>query len=822
MLKLILIDISAHSCYNTYEKRIIMLDKNLQRLEFDKILQKLASFTVTDTAKEVALGLIPSSDFFEVEHNLNKTDLALLLITRKGNLPLENFSNIEVYLKNLESGNSISAKALLEIAKVLKISRNLHEYLYSDTSFDLSEFQMLCEIFNNLYSDKNAEEKIFSSIIDENTISDDASATLHSLRRNRKNLEQSVRSKLSDFLHSSTHSKYLMDNIITIRSDRFVIPVKEEYKDKVPGSILDISASGSTLYIEPSTIYDLNNKINNIKFEEAIEIEKILKNLSSLLFPIVPNIKNNTEIIYELDFIFAKAKYAKAIDGISPKINKEKSIELINARHPLINADTVVPIDFTIGKNFSTLLITGPNTGGKTATLKTVGLLEAMALSGLFIPAKEGSSIYVFDHIFADIGDEQSIQESLSTFSSHMINIVDILKKASSNSLILLDELGSGTDPVEGASLAISILEQFHNLGAFTVATTHYPELKQYALITDGFENASSDFDIENLKPTYKLLIGVPGKSNAFAISKALGLPSEILDRAKNFLDEDSINIENLLKEIYDDKLVIEKEKEKIVQNSNQIELLRKSLERDNTKLDEEAGNIIKNAKEKAREILLDAKDDANYIIRELEKENISTKEANLLRNSLNEKLQETINISSFNSSTPSEQILNTISANKLKIGDTVLVKKINQNATIFSLPNKAGELIVQIGIMKMNVNVNDLASSHNSSIHAGNSKQKSHNKNGQTSFNNTKSLHVLSEINIIGLNVDEAIPVVDKYLDDASLAGLETVRIVHGKGTGKLRSGIQSFLKTHTHVKSFRLGTFGEGEMGVTVVTLR
>ena len=795
-----------------------MLDKNLKRLEFDKILENLSNFSITTKGKDKALNLHPSSVQSEVELNLIQTDLALNLIYRKGNPPIDNFNDIEIALKNLESGNCISAKSLLDIAIVLKISRDLHEYLYNDDSFDLTDYNLLCDIFSGLYSNKNIETKIFNSIIDENNIADNASPALNKLRKNRKNLEQEIRSKLANFIHSSVHSKYLMDNIITIRNDRFVLPIKEEFRDKVPGSILDISSSGSTLYIEPNFIYDLNTKINNIKFEENIEIEKVLMQLSSMLFSIVQNIRSNTEIIYELDFIFAKAKYSKFIDGINPQINNNKTIELINARHPLINPESVVPIDFSIGLTYSTLLITGPNTGGKTATLKTVGLLVAMACSGLFISAKKGSSICVFDNIFADIGDEQSIEESLSTFSSHMKNIIDILEKASSNSLILLDELGSGTDPVEGASLAISILEHFHNLKALTVSTTHYPELKKYALITEGFENASSDFDIQNLKPTYKLLIGVPGKSNAFAISQTLGLPADILNRAKDFLDSDNINIENLLKEIYNNKLSIELEKEKIMQNSNQIELLRKSLERDNSKLNEETQNIIKNAKDEARDILLNAKDDANYIIKELEKEETNLKKANNLRNEINKKIQETNTFYSKEENSTSDLL----SKKDLEIGNTVIVKRLNQTGTILSLPNKNGELSVQVGIMKMNVNISDLIKNSNISTNNINTKSKTAKTHSKISFNNTKSLNVSSEINIIGLNVDEAIPIVDKYLDDSYLAGLETVRIVHGKGTGKLRQGVHNFLKKHSHVKNFRIGTFGEGEMGVTVVELK
>lgn len=786
-----------------------MLNKNLDRLEFNKILDKLEKYCITYIGKSKALELQPFSSKLAVETALNETSLALQLIYRKGSIPIEEFNNIEIYVKNLQSNNCISAKALLDIATVLRISRMLREYFFDDETFDLSCFSILQEYFSNLYVNNNIEEKIFSSIIDENNIADDASKVLSSLRRNRKRLEQDVRDKLSNFVHSSTYSKYIMDSIITIRNDRFVIPIKEEFKDKISGSILDISASGSTVYMEPSVIYELNNKINSIKTEEAIEIEKILRNLSIMLFPIAAHLKNNVEIIGLLDFIFAKAKYSKEISGISPIINDNKFINLINARHPLISPDTVVPIDISIGDKYTSLLITGPNTGGKTATLKTTGLLTIMALSGLHIPAKESSSIYVFDNVFADIGDEQSIQESLSTFSSHMLNIIDILNLATTNSLILLDELGSGTDPVEGSSLAISILERFHKIGTLTLATTHYPELKNYALITEGFENASSDFDVENLRPTYKLLIGVPGKSNAFAISRNLGLPEDILSNASTYLKQDHINIESLLKSIYNDKLEIEKEKDRIQKNSNQIELLRKSLERDNSKLNKEAENIISDAKIKAREILLDAKAEANEIIKELNEDNISLKQANKLRSDLNSSLDH-INKSVTTTNNT------TISKEELYIGQTVFIKKLNQNAVVLSLPNKSNELQVQVGIINMNVKLDDIILNTKSSQTKNTSTSTSNFKN------NFKAKSISSEINVIGLNVEEATHIIDKYLDDASMCSLSTVRIVHGKGTGKLREGIHAFLRKNSHVKSFRLGTFGEGEMGVTVVELK
>lgn len=784
-----------------------MQNKNLNRLEFNKILDELNSHCNTYIGKSKVFDIKPFKNKDDVERALSETSLALQLIYRKGNPPIEEFNNIDIYIKNLYSNNFLSAKALLDVATVLKMSRALKDYFFEDETFDLSSFSILSDYFSGLYSNLNVENKIFDSIIDENNIADNASKVLSVLRRNRKKLEQDVKDKLSNFIHSSAYSKYIMDSIITIRNDRFVIPVKEEAKDKINGSILDISASGSTVYIEPSAIYELNNKINNIKTEENIEIEKILRNLSILLFPLADNLSNDVEIIGSLDFIFAKAKYSKKINGVQPIINDTKYINLISARHPLIDPEKVVPIDIHIGDDYTSLLITGPNTGGKTATLKTTGLLSIMALCGMHIPAKEGSSIYVFDNVFADIGDEQSIQESLSTFSSHMITIIDILHQATSNSLILLDELGSGTDPVEGASLAISILEDFHNKGALTLATTHYPELKNYALVTEDFENASSDFDVEHLKPTYKLLIGVPGKSNAFAISKNLGLPEYILSNAEKYLNQEHIDIESLLKKVYDDKLEIEKEKEIIKKNSNQIELLRKSLERDNSKLNAEAESIVFNAKIKAREILLNAKDEANEIIKELNNDEIDLKKANKLRLDLNDAL---------NNITPTTNNTASLSKENISIGQTVFIKKLNQNATVLTLPNKSNQLQVQFGVITMNVKLEDLALPTNTV----NAQKATH---SSTSFKNSfKAKNISPEINVIGMTVDEAIPIIDKYLDDASMSGLANIRIVHGKGTGKLRSGIHQFLKNNTHAKSFRFGTFGEGEMGVTVVELK
>lgn len=788
-----------------------MLQKYLYKLEYNKILEKVCDCCKTYIGKELVSSLLPSSNKDLVKKQLEETNSALTLLIRKGEPSIFNIANIDLWIKHLESYNFLSATALLEVANVLKTSRCLHEYFFSDKDFDLSGFAILEDLFSMLYYNKSIEDIIFTSIIDENTIADDASKTLSSLRRNKRKLEQEIRDKLSSFTHSSAYSKYLMDSIITIRNDRFVIPVKEEFRNSISGTILDISASGSTVYVEPSIIFELNNKINSIKIEENIEIEKILKNLSLKLLPIANNLKLTLETIGKIDCIFAKAKFSKNIDGICPIINDKKEIYLYGARHPLIDPASVVPIDVSLGKDYKSLLITGPNTGGKTVTLKTTGLLCSMACSGILIPTKENSSIYVFDNIFVDIGDEQSIQDSLSTFSSHILNIIDILSMATPNSLILLDELGSGTDPVEGSSLAISILEYFYNLGSLTICTTHYPELKKYALVHDGFENASSDFDIENLCPTYKLLIGVPGKSNAFAISKKLGLPEEILNNANKLVKKEDLSIENLLKSIYDDKIAIEKEKEKIIQNSNQIELLKKSLERDNSKLDKEANSIISDAKLKARNILLDAKEEANEVIKELNNKSTNVKTANSIRNKLNSSINELSELDNVKTS-------NSLTNENVYIGQEVFYAKLNSNGTILSLPNKSNEVKLQIGSMNMNVKLEDLTSLKSSRV----SSNSGYNKPSSISFSNNKAQSISSEINVIGLNVDQAIPIIDKYLDDCSMANLEQARIVHGKGTGKLRIGIHNFLKKHPHVKSFRLGTFGEGEMGVTIVYLK
>lgn len=788
----------------------------LNKLEFNKILEILSTFCCTYVGKDLALNLQVSNDKNLVKNMLAETEEAVNLVYRNSTPSFYDISDINIYLKSLESYMSLSAKALLDLANIFKLSENLKDYFNKDF-IDINEYPKLNILFSELYSNKSIQDKIFSCIIDENTIDDKASSELDKIRKRKRHIEQDIRSKLNNMIHSSNFSKYLQENLITIRNDRFVIPIKEEYRSQVKGFVHDVSNAGSTLFIEPIVIFEMNNELNQLRSEEEIEIEKILQNLTKLFFPYVKELENDVKIIGHLDFIFAKAKYSKSLNCITPKINDDKYISLINARHPLIDKSKVVPISVNLGKDFSTLLITGPNTGGKTVSLKTVGLLTCMACCGLNIPADENSSIFVFDNIFADIGDDQSIADSLSTFSAHMTNIVDIVNTANSNSLILVDELGSGTDPLEGANLAISILANFKKLGALTIATTHYQELKKYALTTKCFQNASVEFDVSTLSPTYRLLIGVPGKSNAFEISRKLGLSDEIINDAKALLSKKDIDFETLLKSIYDDKAQIEKEKFQISEELAKTSELRKLLEEKNLLRLQEEQNIINNAKVKARNILLEAKEDANEIIKEMSSKSDS-KSLDNLRNSLNKKIKD-INI--FNP--VADDVLN--DKNKLDINDIkpnleVFISSLGKEGIVLSFPSKSNQVQVQIGSMKMNVDIKYLRKIEKNDTNK-NAKNKS--ISSSVSYKNiSKSRNIKTEINILGLTVDEAILVVDKFLDDCAIANLQTVRIIHGKGTGKLKNGIHQFLKSNSHVKNFRLGTFGEGEMGVTVVELK
>lgn len=725
---------------------------DIEKLEFNSIREHLSRFTHTFEGKKLACILEPSSKSMQVQSMLNETNECLKAINKKGELPISEINDVSLYIKSLKGSLSLSTKGLLEMCNILRTSREITEY-FKDLEESLPSLE---DYYSMLYINKDVENKIAKCIISEDEISDNASQKLYSIRNSKKSLESNIKNKLNQVIHAN--SKYIMDPVITIRDGRFVIPVKDEYKSFVKGFIHDTSSSGSTVYIEPMVVFEINNKINSLIIEENKEIERILSELSSLLYPIVYNIEQDVKVISKLDLLNAKAKLAIEMDGNLPILSD--NINLINARHPLISKDKVVPIDIYVGKDFKTLVITGPNTGGKTVSLKTVGLLSIMAQSGLFIPARENSTVKVFENIFVDIGDEQSIVESLSTFSSHITNIVKIVENVNNKSLVLVDELGSGTDPIEGAALALSLLEYFHHKGAITVATTHYHEIKNYCITHDGFENACCEFDIENLEPTYHLLIGIPGKSNAFAISKRLGLKTSILDRANSLVEKPDTDIETLMKEIYDDRITIENLKKEEEKNLNQVTLLRKSLEKEvSSKLENEEKKIEK-AKKEAREILLDAKEEANRVIRELNGlGSKDLKKANQLRNKLNESLKDT----------ESNQGL-----------DLSVLLKLNHQE--INKPNGKNNVHIQ----------------------------------------NTASKNISSEINLIGENVDTAVAELDKYLDNCTMAHLKQVRIIHGKGTGKLREGIHNYLKKSKYVSSYRIAGFGEGDYGVTIAELK
>ena len=703
------------------------MNHNLKKLEYDKILEKLSHFCKTYIGKKIAKELRPLHDVIEVQKNLNETNQGVVLIQRNSCPPIDEIADITLYLKILDGCGTLSIKALIDLKNILQIAENLKKYFAQDF-LETSDFSALEYYFNNLYINSNIVSTLEKSIIDEDTIADSASSKLNQIRKKEKNIEQDIKSKLNAILHSSTYSKYMMENLITIRSGRFVIPVKEEYRSNIKGFIHDISSSGSTVFIEPLSVFELNNELSNLHVEEEQEIERILQNLSSLFYPYTNELQNDVNMIGKLDFIFGKARFSIDLNCSTPTINKEKQVNFINARHPLIDSSQVVPISVEIGKDFRTLIITGPNTGGKTVSLKTIGLLSAMACSGLNIPADEHSSFFVFDYIYADIGDEQSISESLSTFSSHMSNIVNITNFATSNSLILVDELGSGTDPLEGANL---------------------------------------------------------------------------------------IHLEDLLKSIYDTKSELEKEKELTNKYLQEITDLKNKLSIQNKNLEEHKKEFVYKAKQEAKEILLNAKETANSIIKDIES-NASASKANKLRNTLNEKISDlSDNKIDINNTT---NINHPISRDKIKQGLNVFVTNYNSDGIVLSNISKNDDVLVQIGSMKIKVNINYLQEKNSSKKDKKNKTEYYYHQRSEQ----LKSKYVNSEINVIGLTVDEAIPLVDKYLDDCFMAKISPVRIVHGKGTGALRNGIHKYLKTNKYVDSFRLGTFGEGEMGVTVVNLK
>ena len=806
-----------------------MNQKALQTLEFYKIIERLTDFAHSEPGKKLCRELVPSSDFHEIVQNQTETADAVSRVRMKGSLSFAGVSDVGDSLKRLEIGGSLSAHELLSISGLLTCAARAKNYGRHPENQEIPD-DSLDGMFRALEPLTNVNQEITRCILSEEEIADDASPGLRHVRRQMKITADRVHTQLNSILNSSR--TLLQDAVITMRDGRYCLPVKAEHKSQFPGMVHDQSSTGSTLFIEPMAVIKLNNELRELELQERKEIEMVLAALSMELVPYVEPIQADFQILTKLDFIFAKGALSRSYKGSMPVFNQNGYIEIKDGRHPLLDPKTVVPINIWLGKDFDLLIVTGPNTGGKTVSLKTVGLFTLMGQAGLQIPAFEGSKLAVFDDVFADIGDEQSIEQSLSTFSGHMKNIVSILSQADSRSLCLFDELGAGTDPTEGAALAIAVLSFLHNMKCRTMATTHYSELKVFALTTPGVENACCEFNVETLRPTYRLLIGIPGKSNAFAISKKLGLPDYIIDDARARLESNDEAFEDLLANLEESRVTIEKERAEIAAYKEEIARLKKGLEKKEERLDERKEKLLKNANEEAQRILREAKETADQTIRNINRLASSTgvgKELEAERTRLRNKLDQVDkNLSLKNEKGPKK----TISPKKIKIGDGVRVLSMNLNGTVSSLPNARGELYVQMGILRSLVNIKDLELLEEASITGpgmeapagkkGGAGAGNRNATGAGKIKMSKSFSVSPEINLIGMTVDEATPVLEKYLDDAYLAHLPQVRVVHGRGTGALKAAVHRQLKKLKYVKEFRLGTFGEGDTGVTIVTFK
>ena len=794
----------------------IMNEKVLKTLEYDKIISQLASFAGSPLAKQTCTELTPSSDLCEIQARQRETSDALSRLLRRGSISFSGVTDVRGILKRLEIGSILSIGELLRICKLLEVCARVKAYSRGDTEED--DRDSLDELFEALQPLTPVSSEIRRCIISEDELSDDASGTLFKIRRSMRQTNDKVHAQLTSMVNGSART-YLQDAVITMRNGRYCIPVKAEHRGQVPGMIHDQSSTGSTLFVEPMAVVKLNNELRELELKEEQEIEVILSTLSSLVASETETISDDLELLTRLDVIFAKAQLSRSYNGSEPKFNMNGWIRIKKGRHPLLDKKKVVPIDIHLGRDFQLLIITGPNTGGKTVSLKTVGLFTLMGQAGLHIPAFDGSELSIFEEVFADIGDEQSIEQSLSTFSSHMTNIVSILGKATDRSLVLFDELGAGTDPTEGAALAIAILSNLHRRGARIMATTHYSELKVFALSTPGVENGCCEFSVETLRPTYRLLIGVPGKSNAFAISSKLGLSDEIIEEAKTHLTEQDESFEDLITDLENSRVTIEKEREEIDRYKQEIQTLKKRLEQKQDKLENSREAILRKANEEARAILQNAKDYADTTMRNFNKfgkANVSAREMEQERDRLRKKLSGVEkNLAIKTEKKPKKEL----KAKDLKIGDAVKVLSLNLKGTVSTLPNDKGNLYVQMGILRSQVNIKDLERIDEPDI-TGPGVSKGAGGSGKIKM--AKSASVSMELNLLGKTVDEAIAELDKYLDDAYLAHMPSVRIVHGKGTGALRKGVHNYLKRNKHVKSFRLGEFGEGDAGVTIVEFK
>lgn len=787
-----------------------METKALKTLEFDKILKRLSDFAVMESTKDEIMRIMPAKTLKSAQKMQDETKEASRILTKCGSLPITCASDVTASLKRADMGGTLTMSELLNIAKVLETARRIKMHTKD------AECEILAEHIDALYEDKRLETDITGAVIDAETMADDASSTLLDIRRKIRAANNKVKDILQKIITSPSHQKHLQEQLITLRGDRYVIPLKSEYKGAIPGVVHDVSATGSTIFLEPMSVVETNNEIRRLLGEEKDEIEKILANLTNEVALVSKLIKMSYDTISCIDLIFAKGKYALATDAFAPNINDKGHINLRRARHPLIDPKKVVATDIYLGKNFDTLVITGPNTGGKTVTLKTIGLLTVMALSGLHITAEEGSEIAVFEDVFADIGDEQSIEQSLSTFSAHMVNIVDILSKISEKSLCLFDELGAGTDPTEGAALAISILEYVKNTGAKCAATTHYSELKVYALSNNRVENASCEFDVETLAPTYRLLIGIPGKSNAFAISKRLGLSQFIIDNAKKHIDTESVKFEDVISELEKNRILSEREKDKAQSIKQEAENIKKEMAKRNKILDEKTEKILEKARAEAKKIIEDAKRETEDALKQIKKAQKmkdlteANREMERARQKINKKSKE-------NAENKSEKpSVNTKAPKSVKLGDSVEIVSMGQKGTVVTLPDRSGALTVKVGIMKLKSNLSDLRL-----IKEEKPKQKQKRAAGGMG-DGAKYMNVSTELDLRGENIEDSIYILEKFLDDAVLSSLTQVRIIHGKGTGALRQGIHQYLRKQPRVESFALASYGEGDSGVTVVKLK
>ena len=793
-----------------------MNQKSLKILEYDKIIKMLTSYAGSVMGKKLCEELTPTSDLNTILSMQEETGAALLRIYRQGNLSFLGVEDVKPSLLRLNMGASLNTTELLSVSKLLSCVQTAISYCKIDERTEFAD--ALTYLFESLTPLTHLYQDITRCILSPDEIADDASPALKDIRRNIKGINAKVHQQLTQLIASSKNQSMLQDSLVTMRNGRYCVPVKAEYKSQFQGLIHDQSSTGSTLFIEPLGVVNLNNELRDLEGKEQNEIERILSLLSEKVSLEQDSIKRNLEILTKLDFIFARAQLAKSYDGVMPEYNKEGILRIKRGRHPLLDKKTVVPINIELGDTFSMLLITGPNTGGKTVSLKTAGLFSLMGQSGLFLPALEGTSLCVFDDVFADIGDEQSIEQSLSTFSSHMTNIVSIMNQATEQSLILFDELGGGTDPTEGAALAISILSHLHAQGIRTIATTHYSELKLFALSTEGIENACCEFDIESLRPTYRLLIGIPGKSNAFAISSKLGLPSYIIEAAKGQIDQSAQDFEALLSDLEQSKITIQKEEEEILAYKEELEMLRADLKQSKEDLNNKKATIIREAKEEAFSILSEAKELADESIKKYQQWVQNPKAANAkTMEAQRGKLRDQMNKSSKDLLEQKKRKKGAHSASDFKIGDKVHVFSLSMDGIVQSLPDNKGNISVQMGILRSFVSIEDCEILDEAVITTPTIKRTS---KGKVSMN--KSASIRPEINVLGKTVDEAVAILDKYLDDAYLSHLPQVTIIHGKGTGALRAGIQNYLKKLKYVKSYRAGSFGEGEMGVTIVEFK